>query len=152
MPAAAMTPPASWAASWPGEAASRSPNTKAPITTALTGSRVSITGRLTDSAPARNALWSSKVPRAPAVAEQRQQQPQAKQLLLAGSTGLGLDIARRIAESSGGTLTVGRSALGGGAVTVGFGPPAGLGEPGWRHRRVRRRRQSPGEVGSLRTQ
>lgn len=55
----------------------------------------------------------------------------------AGSTGLGLDIARRITESSGGTLTVGRSALGGGAVTAGFGPPAGSAEPGWRQRRVR---------------
>ena len=43
-----------------------------------------------------------------------------------GSTGLGLDIARRIAEESGGTLTLGRSASGGGSVTLGFGPPAGL--------------------------
>jgi signal transduction histidine kinase len=47
-----------------------------------------------------------------------------------GSTGLGLDIARRIAEESGGTLTVGRSASGGGSVTLGFGPPAGV--PGQR--------------------
>jgi signal transduction histidine kinase len=42
-----------------------------------------------------------------------------------GSTGLGLDIARRIAESSGGALMIGRSVSGGGLVTVGFGPPSG---------------------------
>ena len=43
-----------------------------------------------------------------------------------GSTGLGLDIARRIAESSGGSLMIGRSACGGGVVTVGLGPPGGV--------------------------
>jgi signal transduction histidine kinase len=52
-----------------------------------------------------------------------------------GSTGLGLDIARRVAEESGGALTIGRSASGGGCVTLGFGPPAGL-LPKRRHRRA----------------
>ena len=40
----------------------------------------------------------------------------------AGSTGLGLDIARRIAEASGGSLTIGRSPRGGAAVTLSLGP------------------------------
>lgn len=52
-----------------------------------------------------------------------------------GSTGLGLDIARRIAEESGGTMTIGPSASGGGSVTLGLGPPAGL-LPERRHRRA----------------
>ena len=38
-----------------------------------------------------------------------------------GSTGLGLDIARRTAEQAGGGLTLGRSARGGLAVTVDLG-------------------------------
>src|SRR5215472_17503678 len=54
-----------------------------------------------------------------------------------GSTGLGLDIARRIAEASGGMLTIGRSASGGGSVTVGLGPFAATADGGRRHRRTR---------------
>jgi signal transduction histidine kinase len=68
----------------------------------------------------------------------------------AGSTGLGLDIARRIAEASGGSLAVGPSASGGGAVTVGFGAPAASAEPGRRHRRARPpvgRRKPAGDDG-----
>jgi signal transduction histidine kinase len=56
-----------------------------------------------------------------------------------GSTGLGLDIARRIAEASGGTLIIGRSASGGGSVTLGLGSPAGPPEETRRHRRTRLR-------------
>jgi signal transduction histidine kinase len=41
------------------------------------------------------------------------------------STGLGLDIARRTAEMSGGALTLTRSPAGGGAVVVELGPPLG---------------------------
>jgi len=52
-----------------------------------------------------------------------------------GSTGLGLDIARRLAEASGGTLTIGRSASGGGSVTLGLGAAAGRPEESRRHRR-----------------
>ncbi|MGN6678861.1 MAG: ATP-binding protein [Streptosporangiaceae bacterium] len=54
--------------------------------------------------------------------------PARRGLSSAGSTGLGLDIARRIAEASDGTLTIGRSPDGGGAVTIGLGP-APLHEP-----------------------
>jgi signal transduction histidine kinase len=61
-----------------------------------------------------------------------------------GSTGLGLDIARRIAEASGGTLIIGRSPSGGGSVTLGLGSPAGPPEESRRHRRARLRlRVSP---------
>jgi signal transduction histidine kinase len=41
----------------------------------------------------------------------------------AGSSGLGLDIARRAAEQAGGSLELGRSPLGGLAVVVRLGPP-----------------------------
>lgn len=54
-----------------------------------------------------------------------------------GSTGLGLDIAQRIAEASGGTLTLGRSPAGGAAVTVGLGPAARAERPPRRHGRAR---------------
>jgi signal transduction histidine kinase len=63
-----------------------------------------------------------------------------------GSTGLGLDIARRIAEASGGSVTIGRSTSGGGAVTVGLGPPARPPD-GRRHRRNRLRPQTGGAQG-----
>src|SRR5512146_2032534 len=45
----------------------------------------------------------------------------------AGSTGLGLDIARRLAEESGGTLTIGQSPSGGGRVALSLGGPPGSG-------------------------
>jgi signal transduction histidine kinase len=54
-----------------------------------------------------------------------------------GSTGLGLDIARRIAESSGGTLMIGRSPSGGGVVTVDLGPPNGAADEGQRDGQAR---------------
>lgn len=44
----------------------------------------------------------------------------------AGSTGLGLDVARRTAEASGGWLVVGRGPLGGARVEMYFGPPGSL--------------------------
>jgi signal transduction histidine kinase len=59
--------------------------------------------------------------------------PTQRGLSRGGSTGLGLDIARRIAEASGGTLVVGRSASGGGTVTVELGSPATPPENGRRH-------------------
>jgi signal transduction histidine kinase len=61
-----------------------------------------------------------------------------------GSTGLGLDIARRIAEASGGNLTIGRSTSGGGAVTVGLGPPPRPPDSR-RHRRARLWTQGGGQ-------
>ena len=54
-----------------------------------------------------------------------------------GSTGLGLDIVRRVAETSGGSLTIGRSASGGGAVTLGLGAATRPVDRMSRHRRTR---------------
>ena len=47
----------------------------------------------------------------------------ARRGVSASSTGLGLDIARRAAERSGGSLTLGASPRDGGRVVVEFGPP-----------------------------
>jgi signal transduction histidine kinase len=56
-----------------------------------------------------------------------------------GSTGLGLDIARRIAEASGGSLTIGRSPRGGAAITLALGPTAPPRDAERRRARGRRR-------------
>ncbi|GAA1990165.1 HAMP domain-containing sensor histidine kinase [Catenulispora subtropica] len=55
------------------------------------------------------------------------------------STGLGLDIATRVATRSGGTLTVTASTSGGAAVVVEFGPPRGDAGAGRRALRTGRR-------------
>jgi signal transduction histidine kinase len=65
--------------------------------------------------------------------------PTQRGLSRGGSTGLGLDIARRIAEGSGGSLVTGRSASGGGAVTLGLGSPTRPPETGRKHGRRRLR-------------
>ena len=62
--------------------------------------------------------------------------PTQRGLSRGGSTGLGLDIARRITQAADGTLTIGRSASGGGSVTLGFGPPSGPPMGNRRHGRV----------------
>jgi len=73
--------------------------------------------------------------------------PTERGLSSGGSTGLGLDIALRIAEASGGTLTIGRSPSGGAAVTLGLGPPVRPPDGARRHRRVRARIQREDPAG-----
>jgi signal transduction histidine kinase len=68
--------------------------------------------------------------------------PARRGLSSGGSTGLGLNIVQRVAEASGGTLTLGRSPAGGAAVTVGLGPAARPERPPRRH--VRARAHLPG--------
>jgi signal transduction histidine kinase len=63
-----------------------------------------------------------------------------------GSTGLGLDIARRIAEASGGSLTIGRSPRGGAAITLALGPTAPPMDSARRHSKGRRRSTRPRPV------
>jgi len=63
--------------------------------------------------------------------------PVRRGLSSGGSTGLGLDIVHRIAEASGGTLTLGRSPAGGAAATVGLGPAAQPERQARRHVRAR---------------
>ncbi|MDJ0340014.1 HAMP domain-containing sensor histidine kinase [Streptomyces sp. H10-C2] len=58
-----------------------------------------------------------------------------------GSTGLGLDIVRRVAESTGGDIAIGHSVLGGTEVRVWLALRPGSGDPGRGHRVPRRRRR-----------
>ncbi|MFI2783034.1 sensor histidine kinase [Streptomyces sp. ALB3] len=65
-----------------------------------------------------------------------------------GSTGLGLDIVRRVAESTGGDLRIGRSVLGGTEVRIWIGLDGGPAERARRGHRVGRRggRRGPRRV------
>ena len=69
-----------------------------------------------------------------------------------GSTGLGLDIARRLAESTGGDLRIGRSVLGGAEIRLWLaldGGPAGKEQAPARRRRTRRRARGPSSPAHL---
>ncbi|MEV0645938.1 HAMP domain-containing sensor histidine kinase [Phytomonospora sp. NPDC050363] len=61
----------------------------------------------------------------------------------AGSTGLGLDIVRRVADTTGGSLHIGHSRLGGARIALVFGQPAGEKKPR-RHWRSRHRAEETG--------
>jgi signal transduction histidine kinase len=76
--------------------------------------------------------------------------PARRGLSATGSTGLGLDIAAKIAESSGGSLTVGRSMRGGAAVTIGLGPTPVPAQGSRRHERIRRHRARRAEPADTR--
>ncbi|WP_431982364.1 ATP-binding protein [Streptomyces qinglanensis] len=60
-----------------------------------------------------------------------------------GSTGLGLDIVRRVAESTGGDVRLGRSVLGGTEVRMWLALRSGAGQRSRTSRRVRRRLRRP---------
>ncbi|MGV9575246.1 sensor histidine kinase [Streptomyces sp. NPDC003509] len=64
-----------------------------------------------------------------------------------GSTGLGLDIVRRVAESTGGDLRIGRSVLGGTEVRIWIGLDGGPAERARRGHRVGRRSGRRGPRG-----
>ncbi|MEV6572489.1 HAMP domain-containing sensor histidine kinase [Streptomyces sp. NPDC051577] len=61
-----------------------------------------------------------------------------------GSTGLGLDIVRRAASATGGTVRIGRAALGGASVRVTFGLSTDSGPTGTTRRSLRGRRRRGG--------
>jgi signal transduction histidine kinase len=65
-----------------------------------------------------------------------------------GSTGLGLDIVRRVAESTGGDIAIGRSVLGGTEVRVWLALRPGSIDAGRGHRVPRRRRGKGQRVGA----
>ncbi|MEU9358087.1 HAMP domain-containing sensor histidine kinase [Streptomyces sp. NPDC048301] len=69
-----------------------------------------------------------------------------------GSTGLGLDIVRRVAESTGGDLRIGRSVLGGTEVRIRIGLHGGPAErPGRGHRLGRRTGRRGARGGQMRS-
>jgi signal transduction histidine kinase len=65
----------------------------------------------------------------------------------AGSTGLGLDIARRVAESTGGDVRIGRSVLGGTEVRIWISLDGGRTTGGGRGHRVRGKRRGSSRRG-----